>query len=149
MHRLTWVTCWLILGTGLVPAFAQPAEDAKKKLQGTWTAAQAERDGQAAEDVVGHRLSFTGNRFQIRSKDGKSLYAGTFRLDPSAKPAAIDFAHSEGTLKGKTWKGIYALDGDTLTVCDNAPNLDKGRPAALEAKSGSGHVLITFKRAKP
>ena len=45
--------------------------------------------------------------------------------------------------------GIYALDGDTLTVCDNAPDLDKGRPTAFEATSGSGYVLITFKRAKP
>jgi uncharacterized protein (TIGR03067 family) len=70
-------------------------------------------------------------------------------VDPGLKPAAIDFAHTEGTLKGKAWKGIYVLDGDTLTMCDNAPNLDKGRPAALEAKSGSGYVLITFKRAKP
>jgi uncharacterized protein (TIGR03067 family) len=89
MHRLTWVTCWLILGTGLVPAFAQPAEDAKKKLQGTWTAAQAERDGQAAEDVVGHRLSFTGNRFQIRSKDGKSLYAGPSAWTPARSPRPL------------------------------------------------------------
>jgi uncharacterized protein (TIGR03067 family) len=141
--------CCLILGTGLVPAFAQTAEDALKKLQGTWTATKAERDGTAAEDVVGHRLSFTGNRFLIQSKDGKTLYAGTVRLDPSAKPAVMDFEHTEGALKGKTWKGIYALDGDTLTICDNAPNLDKGRPVAFEAKSGAGYVLITFKRAKP
>jgi len=55
----------------------------------------------------------------------------------------------EGTLKGKTWKGIYALDGDTLTICDNALNLDKGRPAAFEARTGSGYIFITFKRAKP
>ena len=149
MHRLTSAICWLILGTALAPAFAQPAKEAPKKLQGSWTATQAERDGKPADDVVGHRLSFTGNRFQIQSKDGKPLYEGTFRVDPSAKPAAIDFAHTEGALKGKAWKGIYALDGDTLRVCDNAPNLDKGRPAAFEAKSGSGHVLVTFKRAKP
>ena len=70
-------------------------------------------------------------------------------MDPRATPAAIDFEHTEETLKGKVWKGIYALDGDTLTTCDNAPNLDKGRPAAFEAKSGSGYVLITFERAKP
>jgi uncharacterized protein (TIGR03067 family) len=70
-------------------------------------------------------------------------------VDPSAKPAAIDFEHMEGALKGNAWKGIYALDGDTLTICDNAPNLNKGRPAAFEAKSGSGYVLITFKRSKP
>jgi uncharacterized protein (TIGR03067 family) len=149
MHWLTWAMCWLILGTGLVPAFAQPAKEAYKHLQGTWTATQAERDGKAADDVVGHRLSFTGNRFRIQSKDGKPLYTGTVRVDLRAKPASIDFEHTEGALKGKAWTGIYALDGDTLTICDNAPNLDKGRPAAFEAKSGSGYVLITFKHAMP
>jgi uncharacterized protein (TIGR03067 family) len=149
MRRMTWAMCWLILGTGLVPAFAHQAEAAQKKLPGTWVATKAERDGKAADDVVGHRLSFTGNRFQIRSKDDKPLYNGTFRLDPRTKPAAIDFEHTEGALKGKVWKGIYALDGDTLTTCDNAPNLAKGRPTAFEAKTGSGHVFITFKRAKP
>src|SRR5215471_16255995 len=150
MHRLTWVVCgWLILGSGLAPAFAQPAELVAKGLQGIWTATQVEQDGKATEDVIGHRLSLTGNRFQIRSRDGQSLYAGTFRVNPSAKPAAIDFAHTEGALNGKVWKGIYALNGDTLTICDNAPDLDKDRPATLEANSGSGYVLITFKRAKP
>ena len=70
----------LLLGLALASvhlAFAQPAEEAQRKLQGTWTATKAERDGKAADDVVGHRLSFTGNRFQIQSKDGKPLYAGT------------------------------------------------------------------------
>ena len=149
MHRQILASCGLILGTGFVLACAQPAEAAQKNLQGAWTATKAERDGNAADDVVGHRLSFAGNRFQIQSKDVKPLYAGTVRVDPSAKPAAIDFRHTEGALKGKAWKGIYALDGNTLTICDNAPNLDKGRPAAFEAKKGSGYVLITFTRAKP
>src|SRR5215475_10362729 len=95
MNRLTLAMCWLILGTWLALAFAQPAPEAQKKLQGSWTATKAEQDGKAADDVVGHRLSFTGNRFQIQSKDNKPLYAGTVRVDPSAKPAAIDFAHTE------------------------------------------------------
>jgi uncharacterized protein (TIGR03067 family) len=149
MRWLVSVTCWSILGTSIVPAFAQPTGDAVKNLQGAWTATEAERDGKAVDDVVGNRLSFTGSRFQIQSKDGKPLFAGTFQANPAPKPAAIDFQHTEGPLKGKAWKGIYALDGDTLRVCDNAPRPDKGRPAAFEAKSGSGHVYITFKRAKP
>jgi uncharacterized protein (TIGR03067 family) len=149
MRGITWAMGWLIIGMGLVRAFAQPAEEAQKQLQGTWAAAKAERDGKGADDVVGHRLSFAGNRFQIRSEDGKLLYEGTFRVEPSTQPAAMDFEHTEGTLKGKAWQGIYALDGDTLTICDNAPNLDKGRPAAFEARTGSGYVLITFTRAKP
>ncbi len=150
MHRLTSAICaGLILGTCLVFAFAQPTEEAQKELQGSWTATKAESDGKAADDLVGHRLSFTGNRFQIQSKDGKPLYAGTVGVNPSVKPAAIDFEHTEEALKGKAWKGIYVLDGDTLTICDNAPNLEAVRPVAFEAKSGSGYVLITFTRAKP
>ena len=46
MQRLISAICaGLILGTGLVLAFAQPADDAQQKLQGTWTAIKAERDG--------------------------------------------------------------------------------------------------------
>jgi uncharacterized protein (TIGR03067 family) len=143
MHRLASAICWLILGTGLI--LAQPANQAQKQLEGTWIATTAERGGQAANDVVGHRLSFTGDRFQIQSKDGKPLYAGTVRVDSSTKPATIDFEHTEGVLKAKTWKGIYSLEGDTLTICDNAPNLDARRPTAFDTKSGSGYELITFK----
>ena len=149
MHRMIWAMCGLLLGTGLVPAFAQQAEKAQKNPKGTWAATRAERDGKAADDVVGHRLSFTRNRFQIRSKDGKTLYEGTFRVDAKTKPAEIDFEHTEGALQWKAWRGIYALNGDTLTVCNSAPNLDKDWPTAFEATSGSGYVLITFKRAKP
>src|SRR5262245_19668268 len=102
MLRLMCMMCSLILGAGIGPAFAQSGEEAKK-LEGAWTATRAEQDGKTADDVIGHRLIFRGNQFQIRTKNGKSLYLGTFRVDPSAKPAAIDFAHTEGTLKGKAW----------------------------------------------
>lgn len=146
---MKWALLWLLGGLGLIPAYAHSAEEPQAKLQGTWTATKAERDGKGAGDVVGNQLTFAGNRFQIRSKDGKPLFAGTFRADPSAKPAAIDFDHTDAALKGKAWKGIYVLDGETLTICDNASNLEKGRPGAFEAKPGSGYVLITFRRAKP
>ena len=59
MRRLTSAMCLLILGTWLASAFAQPAEEAQKKLQATWAATTAERDGKAADDVVGHRLSWS------------------------------------------------------------------------------------------
>jgi uncharacterized protein (TIGR03067 family) len=93
----------LVLSVGLVPAFAQPPEDAGKNLQGTWTATRAERDGSAAADVVGHRLSFAGTRFQIQSASGAPLYTGTVVVDPGAHPAALDFQHTDGTRKGPVW----------------------------------------------
>jgi uncharacterized protein (TIGR03067 family) len=147
MQRLTSAMRGLILGAGLVLAGALPA-GAQTAMQGNWAATRAETNGAASPEVVGNRLSVSGNRFEIKSKDGKSLFAGTLRTDPKARPAAVDFAHSFGALNGKTWKGIYKFDGDTLTICDNAANLEKPRPAAFETKSGSGYVLITFAKAK-
>jgi uncharacterized protein (TIGR03067 family) len=149
MRWLISAVCSLVLGSGVLLASAQLAKAADKALQGTWTATKAERDGRAATDLVGHTLFFSGDRFEIQSKDRKSLYSGTVQVDANTKPAVIDFQHAEGGRKGKTWKGIYVLDGQTLTICDNAENLDAVRPSELAAKSGSGYVLVTFNRAKP
>ena len=149
MQQRTSAMCWLIISTGLVLACALPVKAAETTLQGTWIATKAEQDGKAADNLLGHRLSFMGNRFEIRSKDDKPLYTGIVQMNPNAKPATIDFQQKKGAVNGKEWKGIYAVDGDTLTTCDNAPNVKKGRPTAFEAKSGSGYVLITFDRAKP
>ncbi|HEU4379567.1 MAG TPA: TIGR03067 domain-containing protein [Hyphomicrobiaceae bacterium] len=144
MSRLTLVMGWLIISMSLSFTAAQPAGASQKLLQGSWTAIKAERDGKAADAVVGHRLSFTGKRFEIRSKDDQVLFAGTVRVGARA----IDFVHQQGNLKGKTWQGIYALSGDSLSVCDNAADLKKRRPTSFAAKRGSGYVLITFERAK-
>jgi uncharacterized protein (TIGR03067 family) len=70
----------------VLAAFAQTAEEARMNLQGTWIATKAQRDGKAASDVVGHRLSFTGSGFQIRPKDDKPLYAGTVQVDLNVTP---------------------------------------------------------------
>ena len=148
MRALIQVVCLLLLGAWLAPVHAQADREAPANLQGTWDATRAVRDGKPAGDVIGNRLSFAGHRFEIQSRDGKRLHGGIVRVDPTAKPAVIDFEHAEGALKGKVWKGIYALDVDTLTVCDNAPDLKRNRPVAFEAKPGSGHVLLTFERAK-
>ena len=149
MGRLISALCSFIVGSGVVLASAQVAEAADRDLQGTWSATKAERDGRAATDLVGHTLFFSGDRFEIQSKDRKSLYSGTVQVDANTRPAVIDFQHAEGGLKGKTWKGIYVLDGETLTICDNAKNLDAARPSKFAASSGSGYVLVTFDRAKP
>ena len=149
VRRLTSAMGWSVVVIGLFVAGGRLAEAGATSVQGNWTAVEAERDGKRADDVIGNRLSFSDDRFAIVAQDGTPLYAGTFRLDPTAKPAAIDFRHADGDLKGKAWEGIYALAGDRLTIADNAPNLEMGRPTAFEAKNDSGYVVITFERTKP
>lgn len=124
------------------------AADGKKQagLRGTWTAVSAERNGGLADDIKGHRLTLTADRFTIRSK-GKLRYGGTFRIDPSRNPATIDFTHTRGEAKGKVWQGIYLQQGDGMKICDNAADVSKGRPAAFATEPGSGRVLVIFRRA--
>ena len=131
-------------------ATARPVEaDAKMapNLKGRWIVTSAERNGKPDEDIKGHLLRFGKKKFTIR-KGKKVLYQGTYRLDPSTKPASIDFMHTGGALKGKTWKGIYKLAGETLTICDNSADLEKPRPKTFETKAESGHLLVQLKRDK-
>jgi uncharacterized protein (TIGR03067 family) len=122
------------------------AAAAQEPLQGAWTALEAERNGAAAPDLVGHRLRFDGEAFEIAGPDGAPIYAGSFRTDPAAEPAAIDFVNTAGEAAGVTWAGIWRLDGTTLTIVDNAPDPSRPRPADFAAPAASGYVMVTFRR---
>jgi uncharacterized protein (TIGR03067 family) len=122
-----------------------PDAQAGATVEGTWTAVSAQRNGKPDPDLKGHRLTFAGNTFVIQ-RGGQTLYAGTFTTDPSRAPAQIDFRHTDGQAKGTTWRGVYALQGDTLTIADNAPDTAKPRPTALAAPADSGYVVVVFTR---
>ena len=138
--RLLWTIGSLL---AILVATVAPAQDTGN-IQGAWTVVSAERDAKPTAEVAGHRLTFSGDTFTIQH-EGHALYRGTYSVDPSRKPASIDFLHGEGTLKGKSWKGIYRLDGEALKICDNAPNTAKARPTRFAASSG--YICIVFKRA--
>jgi len=96
--RLLAVTTAGLLA-GLV-ATGSSAQDAGT-IQGAWTVVSAERNAKPAADVTEHRLTFSGDTFNIQH-EGRTLYRGTYSVDTSRKPAQIDFLHDEGTVKGKT-----------------------------------------------
>jgi uncharacterized protein (TIGR03067 family) len=142
--KTTSFACVVIAAAALlgcqVPA-SRPAA-----IDGTWMAVSAERNGKPTDELNGNRLTFAGSTFVIE-RGGATLYRGTFTIDPARSPAHIDFHHTEGVLKAATWRGVYAMQGDTLTVADNAPDMGKARPAAFAAPANSGHVVVVFRRA--
>lgn len=135
----------LMLMMAAAPVGAADVVSERARLEGAWRAVEAERDGAAAEAIVGHRLEIMGDRFRI-STEGRPLFAGTYALEPAARPARIDLLNDEGEAKGQTWAGIYRLEDGRLSICDNAPDTGKPRPTGFVTSPGSGHVLVVFER---
>ena len=136
----------MIVGLSLGLAASGCARDPAAKradVQGRWRAVAAERNGAPAPDLVGHELTFTGDRFRITS-NGRLLFGGPYTIDPSARPSRIDLQQEEGdTLRG-TWRGIYRLGGGALEIADNAPDMSKPAPVRFATWPGSGYVLVRF-----
>lgn len=135
------------------PSGAAPANDARSAarsgtgIEGTWRATDATLAGAPALQIVGGRLSFMGDRFQI-TKGGEVRYGGTYRTDSAAAPPKIDLdQHETETLAG-VWLGIYelALDGNQLTIIDNAPDRTRPRPESFDEATEAGRILVRFTR---
>jgi uncharacterized protein (TIGR03067 family) len=139
------------LGLGVGAWFAAPliaaADDKpdvkaeKEKLQGEWKVTSAKKGGQDADKPVGDVVKFDGDKFVV--PDGECEY----KLDPSKKPKQIDVSPLTGEEKGKTFLGVYALDGDKLTLHIAYPDSTE-RPTDLESKVGADTMLVVLERVK-
>jgi RNA polymerase sigma factor (sigma-70 family) len=126
-----------------LPAAGPPDASADlEKLQGTWQVVAVQSDGKVLppERFPYTRLTIQGNT--ILHEGGQHDLKVTFRLDVSQTPRAIDMQamgyHTE------KYPSIYALDGDTLTIC--RPDSEE-RPTELASKAGSKTLLITARRS--
>ena len=116
-------------------------------IQGTWLASTAELAGKPFPEEVRKSIKLTIKDGKYTVTVGKTPDHGTSKLDPSAKPKAMDITGTEGPNKGKTFQAIYELDGDTLKVCYDLSG--KGRPAEFKTAEGTQLFLVTYKREKP
>jgi uncharacterized protein (TIGR03067 family) len=128
------------------PAKNDPAQKDLEKFQGAWVGGSAEMNGDklSDDDLKTLKLVIKGNRYTVTIGDMSE--EGTFKLDPTRNPKAIDLSPSSGANKGKTVKGIYELDGDTHKTCFADPG--KPRPKDFTAKAGSGQSNFVMKRTK-
>jgi uncharacterized protein (TIGR03067 family) len=127
-------------------AGADDAKDDLKALQGTWTLISFERDGKDVKLQGETTAVCTGDKFVVKRGE-QVISAGTITLDPGKKPKATDATYTEGADKGKTFKGIYELDGDTVKFC-RAGSPDDERPTEFKSKAGSGQFVAVYRRAK-
>jgi uncharacterized protein (TIGR03067 family) len=123
------------------------SEGGKTELEGTWELVSLERDGTEVKPQKDTRASFTGEKFTIQVGD-KVIAEGTFKADAKQKPKATDATYSEGPDKGKSFKGIYQIDGDTLKFC-RAGSPDQKRPTEFKTNVGSDGVASVYRRLRP
>ena len=118
------------------------------RLQGAWRQIAYERDGVTDppdEQGWDPRVTFTGDTFVVTRADGSTPIRGTFKLDPTRDPKAVDWTDTFGDDAGKTFLAIYSLDGDRFTFCAALPGQD--RPTEFRTKSGQ--VLRVHQRETP
>jgi uncharacterized protein (TIGR03067 family) len=137
----------LAVAVALALSSPSPGDDAKddgKKMQGTWLPKSGELGGKPFPDETLKTIKLVLKEDKYTATVGSEPDKGTFKLDPSAKPKAIDITGTEGPNKGKTIPAIYELTDDTLTVCYNLGGKD--RPTEFKTKAGTQLFLVTYKR---
>jgi uncharacterized protein (TIGR03067 family) len=123
----------------------RPGKSDEEALRGTWKAVSGEAGGTPipAEAVKRYQLTFADGKVTVQT--GGVGKQGKFKLDPAAKPRAIDL-----DLDGGAGVGIYSLDGDTLTLCfaekGKAEKGKQDRPSKFSTDGESRWVLLVLKK---
>jgi len=122
-------------------------------LSGNWHAVSFEQDGRkkfSDEEVRTITARFHNCRYSITPLPWapEGSFDGTYQIDgDTEEPKSFSLYPAKGPLKGQAFRGIYRVEGDTLTLCLSWPPID--RPAEFRSRPNSTIVLAVFKRTPP
>ena len=143
-----------LLIVALTTPAARPAPTLKERpgidpqLVGEWDLKSLSMGGGVPTPVnlLAADTEFTADGQRI-SRNSNGVIVGTFRYrtDRAAKPPTIDVWTGDDPAAGS--RGVYSLDGDTLTVYYvTDPKAD--RPAKLESPAGSKVIMAVYERRR-
>ena len=123
----------------------EPVMPEATELEGTWEMVSYVWEGEQGDVPDGAQGRFEGNRMYHREGDDEDwTHDGTISVAPSAMPAEIDIEFVE--FDGEIIRGIYEVDGDTLTICFVVPRED--RPDRFESTEESQTTIMVFRRVE-
>jgi uncharacterized protein (TIGR03067 family) len=138
----------LILGLAVVVGAPVGKPDVKPapppSLVGEWAFDESWLFDGDIESCAGRTIQFHADGKYLCRQDGKHHGSGTYTFRTEANPAEVDWTE---TGMDKPIRGIWKVEGDTLTICLTDP-AQPGRPSAFAAPAGSNCLLMTLKRVK-
>lgn len=139
----------LLVVSGLAGGDAAKVDKAElKKLQGVWALVAHEHGGKKSsnKEIANISLEVADGKFTTRDGVDVKEDASVELLEGKGKPATVELKIASGADIDKVVKGIWKLDGDTLTLCVAEPG--QARPKEFQGAEGTGHTLLVFKKAK-
>lgn len=146
--RIAAIFLFIALGIGSANA-DEPKKDQEKstnELLGTWEGKKSETSNGTFAFHAHWEFKDDTFRVLVASADRAKW---KYRHNPKKDPKEIGLTPPGG----KTVKGIYKVEKDTLTICYVATVVEgaekKDRPTSFDAKKRNDVKVITFVRKKP
>lgn len=142
----------LLIGVSIPLLAADFPKDAPTKdidkIQGTWVILSVETNGSLVrgdnrQDAAGE-LTLNGNQYTL--KLGEIVNTGTFRLDSERTPKAVDVIPGDGPNRGRTFPGIYTIEGDIMKSCFNVGG--GKRPTEFATQGHPDFVVVQQKHIR-
>jgi RNA polymerase sigma factor (sigma-70 family) len=123
----------------------EAVKEEKKILLGVWKLVSCETEGEKVPEKIlkGEVVRWTVTESTIKwTVNGEGKGEDKYRLEPTAKPKAIDLANKEG----RRTRGIYLLEQDALKVCINEKGQE--RPKEFASRPNTHLSVMVFQREK-
>lgn len=133
---------FLLVVAGVALGAGAPGGSDLDKFQGNWRLVSLHNEGRElpAEEVKSIKVTIKGETISL--DDGKNVEKFTFKLDPKARPAAIDL-NVPG--EKKPLLGIYDFKGDTLRI---GMALEGARLTEMPVAPHKDRSLMVLERVK-
>lgn len=122
-------------------------DDDQKRMQGVWTMVENVVNGFPASETETQTWLLVVEDDEYNPGSGETSIEYRFTLDATLTPRSIDLSPLRDGERGKRYRGIYSIVGDTFTVC-RPLDANDDRPAGFSARVGSNLSRVVWKRRK-